>query len=218
MISRRNENLNVSENSLIIFGIISYLVIYIALFVINKLWINLENYYFLILSAYFIIFSLIYMKIKKLSINNLLISSSPLYRDRGIFIGILIFFYYIICSNLFVSIIGINTSPNSGLLIIPSIIIAIISSEIFFRGIIQRGLKIKFNKNVSIAIQALLWSMLKADFFLMTFSTIHLALIGLILIYPIGLLLGYVKEEWFLDSSISASLTAGIISIIILAI
>jgi membrane protease YdiL (CAAX protease family) len=210
---KRDENLSIYSDKMLKWGVILYLLMYISLFIVNKLFFDLENYYLIILSAYFIVFSLVYVKKKKLNGYALLLNTSPIKKDVGVLIGVLIFFYYLMTTNLFMPILKTNSySPNIALLI-SSVVLISISSEFFFRGIVQRALKIKNSKNKSIAIQALLWSILKMDFFTMTFSTIHLALIGTLLIYPVGLLLGYIKEEWYLDSSISASLTAGILSI-----
>jgi len=216
LISRRNENLSLNEKGLVIFGAALYLIIYLALFLINKFWFNLSEYYLLIFSAYFITYSFFYMKIKRLSLANLLFNLVPTRRDRGVLIGLLVFFYYMIFSSLAVSAFKIPEYEANNLTLIISILAVSVSSEIFFRGVIQRGLKIRFNKDVSIAIQALLWALLKGDVFLASFATIPYALMGLIIAYPVGLLLGYVKEEWYLDSSISASLTFGILSIILL--
>lgn len=213
---KRNENLHLDEYKPTIILIGVFLIIYIALFLINKLIINISEYYLIIISAFFIVSTIIFVKIKKLSIRNLLISDNPLKKDIGIFAGIGLFVYYVVASNIFVYVIEVpNYSPNIYLLI-TSILLVSISAEFFFRGIIQRGLKIKHNKLISVSIQALLWSLLKADVFLVTFLTIPNALIGLLLVYPVGLLLGYIKERGHLDSTISASLIMGIFSIIFL--
>jgi membrane protease YdiL (CAAX protease family) len=215
---RRNEDLSSYADKMLKSGIIIYLIIYVALFIINKYFFDLTNYYLLILSAYFIIFTFIYLKKKRLGWNSLLLNSNPIKKDIGVLIGILIFFYYMIVSNFFISLFNIKSYvPNTFLLII-SILLTSVSSEFFFRGIIQRALKIKNNKTKSIAIQAILWSILKLDVFTLSFSTIHLAILGILIIYPIGLLLGYIKEEWYLDSSLSASLTMSLLSIFIIFI
>lgn len=215
---KRNENLSTYSDKMSKIGIILYLILYISLFIVDKLFFDLNNYYLLIISAYFIIFSIIYMKKKHLKGNGLLLNGSPVKKDIGVLLGFLIFFYYLLTSNLFTSFLKTNDySPNIILLII-SILVTTISSEFFFRGVIQRALKIKNSKTKSVAIQALLWSILKMDFFNMGFSTILSAIIGIMIIYPIGLLLGYIKEEWYLDSSLSASLTASLLSIVTLFI
>ncbi|MDD3888246.1 MAG: CPBP family intramembrane metalloprotease [Patescibacteria group bacterium] len=218
MMNKKNENLNLKENGFINLGIIMYLIIYVSLFLINKLWIDISEYYLIIFSAYFLIYSLIYMKLKRLSFANLLINERPVKKDIGIFIGLLLFFYYIISSNLIIDAFNAKSYHVNNFLLIVSIVFASVSSEVFFRGVVQRALKLKFNKNMSVGISALLWSILKADIFLVTLGSIHLAFFGLIIIYPIGLLLGYLKEEYYLDSAISASLTMSILSVISLFI
>ncbi|MFA5303125.1 MAG: CPBP family intramembrane glutamic endopeptidase [Candidatus Nanoarchaeia archaeon] len=210
---KRNENLSIYSDKMSKIGIVFYLILYFSLFIINKFVFDLKDYYLLILSAYFIIFSVIYLKKKKLGLDCLLLKGNPVKKDMGVLIGILIFFYYLVTSNLFTSLVKTNNYSPNMILLIFSILLTTISSEFFFRGIIQRALKIKNSKNKSVAIQALLWSILKFDVFNASFSTIHYALVGIVIIFPIGVLLGYVKEEWYLDSSISASLTAGILSI-----
>jgi membrane protease YdiL (CAAX protease family) len=215
---KRNENLSTYSDKMSKIGIILYLLIYILLFIVNKFFFDLTDYYLLIFSAYFFVFSIIYMKKKNLDWNCLLLNNSPVKKDIGIVLGILIFFYYLITSNLFTSFFKSNDYTPNVILLIFSILLTTISSEIFFRGILQRALKIKNSKTKSIAIQAFLWSILKMDFFNLSFFTIHFALIGILILFPIGLLLGYIKEEWYLDSSMSASLTASILSILIIFI
>jgi membrane protease YdiL (CAAX protease family) len=212
---KRDENLSLKEKIPVLSGIIIFLVLYSVLFFVNKFFYDLSDYYLLILSAYFLIFSIVYIKIKKLTMKNLLLKGSPLKKDLGVLIGLLIFIYYIVSSNLFIDLFNINSYNSSNdLLLIVTIIITTLSSELFFRGIIQRGLKINYNKTISILIQAVLWSMLKADVFLINFNNVFNGLIGFLLIIPIGLLFGYVKEEWYFDSCLSASITNSLLSIV----
>ncbi len=215
---KRNESLNLNEFNKIKMGITIYLLLYIALFIINKLIIDISEWYITILSIFFIAFFFYYIRSNNLRMKNLLLKGEPIKRDVGIVIGIIIFIYYIITSNFFIYLFGDGNYNGSKIAAATSIITGTIGGELFFRGIIQRGLKIRFNKRLSVGVQALLWSILKADLFNITPSTALNAIIGVIIIYPIGLLLGYIKEELWFDSSLSASMTNSLLALISLLI
>ncbi len=189
-------------------------ILYIILFILNRFFINLEDYYLIILSTYFIISSLIYMRVKKLKWGNLFIESSPVRRNMSILIGLLIFTYYTITSNFFTEIFSIGGYEIHPLLFVFNIIIVTITSEVFFRGLIQRGLKEQYNVNISVVIQAVLWILLKKDLFIISLTTLIPGLLSLVLLYPIGLLLGYLKETWRFDSVITAASINALLAII----
>ncbi len=215
---RRNESLNLNEFKKIKLGITIYLILYFVLFLINKVVIDISEWYIIILSIFFILFFFYYIRSNNLKMNNLLLKGEPIKRDIGILIGVIIFLYYIITSNFFIYLFGDGEYNGNKVITAISIVIGTIGSELFFRGIIQRGLKIRFNKRLSVGVQALLWSLLKADLFNITLSTIGTAIMGVIIIYPIGLLLGYIKEEMWFDSSLSASMTNSMLALISLLI
>ncbi|MBN1924005.1 MAG: hypothetical protein JW791_04580 [Nanoarchaeota archaeon] len=196
--------------------LIGYIILYLLLFLINKFLLNLEDYYLIILSLYFIISSLAYMRFKKLSWTNLYTKGSVLRRNLSVLVGVLIFAYYIIASNFFINTFSVNSYNTNRFLLIITIIITSLSCEFFFRGIIQRGLKAVHNENYSVAVQAFFWSLLKHDLFIAGSNNLINALIGVILIYPIGLLLGFMKESWRFDSALTASLTNSALAIIFL--
>lgn len=215
---KMHEDLKKKDAKLLNFGIITYLSLYLVLMVINKIFIDLTNVYLIILSAYFLSFSAYYIKKKKIKIQNLLIEGNKKSINLGIIFGFLIFFYYIISSNFFIQAFNINGYITNNIMLIFNITAITISGELFFRGILQRGLKVSHEQNYSVGLQALLWALLKQDFFNITLITIPNALIGIIIVYPIGLLLGYMKEEWSFDATISASVTNALLSIISLVL
>jgi membrane protease YdiL (CAAX protease family) len=195
-------------------GIIIYLMIYLALVIIDRLFIDLSNYYLIILSAYFIVFALIYVKNKKFDAKGLFKKKYPAL--IGAFLGLLIFIYHLIASSFFASTLGAKEYASDIPLFIISIAAISLSCEVFFREIIQAALKAKYSKHASILIQAALFAILAADIYNIKLGAISFAFISFLISFQIGILLGYARDEWGIASSIGASAFAGILSIIMI--
>jgi len=89
-----------------------------------------------------------------------------------------------------------------------------ISVELLFRGVIQRSLRGKIGRHPGVIIQALLFSLIAFSFSLIDgFPNPFLALTVPVLFVG-GLLLGYMRDKWGLDSSLSAHITFNIIGLI----
>ncbi len=196
-------------------GMIIYLILYFALIIIDRIYIDLSDYYLLIISAYLIIFSIYYIKGKKIDAKQFIKGKHP-ELIIGVFLGLLIFAYNLIVSGFFANALGAKEYNPIPLVFIISIAAISFFGEFFFRGAIYAWLKEKYSKHVSILIQAALFAILASDIYNIGLSTISFALASFLISFQVGILIGYARDEWGIASAISTSASAGILSIIMI--
>ncbi len=209
------KNNDAPKKNLASVGIMLYLILYFALILIDRLFIDLSDYYLIIISAYFIIFSLGYIKDKKINAKQLLKDKYPAV-IIGSSLGLLIFIYNLIASGFFASALGAKEHFQNIPLFIISIIAISFFGELFFRGIIYESLKAKYSKHLSVLIQAALFAILASDIYHISFEKISFALASFLIAFQVGVLLGYARDEWGIASAIGASGFAAMLSIIMI--
>ncbi len=101
--------------------------------------------------------------------------------------------------------------------IIIYIILLPLGNELVFRGFIQRSLECHINRHTAILIQAVIFSLITFSFQLINKATLP-ALLNIPITLVNGIILGYLRDKWGLESSISAhigfNITGFLVSII----
>jgi len=87
--------------------------------------------------------------------------------------------------------------------IIIYIILLPVGNELVFRGFIQRSLECHINRHTAIIIQAVIFSLITFSFQLINKATLP-ALLNIPITLVNGIILGYLRDKWGLESSISA--------------
>ncbi len=200
-----DENIMSEKYEFIVLGIILLLLTILITFLVNFYY-SIEDYYSIIISGFIIIFLATLVFLKKLKPENFLLYFNIKNMIKGIPYGILIFFYYLITSSFIAGFFktGLSVFRSTPLMIF-SIIISGISYEIFFRGFLQRGFKIKHNILKSIIFQSVFFMLGKSE--ILFLDNNPLLLFNIILLLPVGILHGYLKEKHTLDACMGSIMT-----------
>lgn len=109
-----------------------------------------------------------------------------------------------------------DTNPLINIIIF--VIIVPLGSELVFRGVIQRSIKSTTNKHTAVFSQALLFSLVSFSFSILDGLSTPFMVISVPIIFVSGLILGYLRDKWGLESSIGAHMAFNTIGIILLLI
>ncbi len=163
--------------------------------------------------------SIIYLKKRNLNINNLNYDGELKEWITGLAFGLVILIIYgtinLILSSLTTVTLDYSfdyTTLSIILVIASNALILPLGCELLFRGVILRSLRARMTKHKAIITQALMFTVISINMSLINNPLLFLSLIPT---FIIGLILGYLRSKWGLESAISAHVMMNAVGIIL---
>jgi|GEM_PF-1084673 len=108
----------------------------------------------------------------------------------------------------------LHVGVNPLIMVLLFIVLLPFSVELVFRGVIQRSLKGKLGSHVGVIIQAVLFALITFSFSLLDGVDNLYIIVSIPVFFVGGLLLGYFRDRWGLESAITAHATFNLIGLI----
>jgi membrane protease YdiL (CAAX protease family) len=198
------------KDAIIVIG--SIIAVFFVLLVVNSfiippVWINL-----LVQGVAFIVITALFLIKHRLGIFNLNLDGDVDEVLLGLVIGIPLFIF--ILGFVYLMWFFVPPDVTSGLLL-PSyydpgwpnflllVLLVPISSELIFRGIVQRSVKAKFGDNIGVITQAALFSLITFSFAILSGFFSYFMLLSIPVFFVAGLILGMLRDKWGLECSMA---------------